>query len=399
MFPLHALSSTEAVVCDPQPGVYNVVFDVKAVNCQYYTNPQRNTKSATPNIDLTPYTQEATADTVTIDLTDADQLLSVGYFIELSGTTRPELAADAYKVTAVDSTGFSFVVPGIGTFASESADGTLLKYYPYLDLRIEDIEYQIELERNIAEPTVDAPVKLRGLSRNWLKDISITKFKTRNCRYFALVEDIDNFKSTHFEHVWDMPTEPWAAQEAVPTSYSQVTSVYVFDIDNCANAEIHGNFVGCSRGVKIANSPNSHISGRFQCTQGRVLEDLGGNDGSTFVGKVAGAIAPIVNGEGTSQFKIIYEDYKRPPVTITGNTNLSMLHWGRDLQVTAAAVLTMPTGLPSDFECAVMRDTASAVSFDMSAVTVKGNTTILNQNGWAAVKGLASNTYAVTGDV
>ena len=157
MFPLHALSSTEAVVCDPQPGVYNVVFDVKAVNCQYYTNPQRNTKSATPNIDLTPYTQEATADTVTIDLTDADQLLSVGYFIELSGTTRPELAADAYKVTAVDSTGFSFVVPGIGTFASESADGTLLKYYPYLDLRIEDIEYQIELERNIAEPTVDAP--------------------------------------------------------------------------------------------------------------------------------------------------------------------------------------------------------------------------------------------------
>lgn len=395
-FALDALHSTEAVACDPMPGVYDVTFDVKAVNCQYYTNPQRNTKSATPNIALTPYTQEATADTVTINLTDADQLLSVGYFIELSGTTRPELAADAYKVTAVDSTGFSFVAPGAGTFASEAANGTLLNYYPYLDLRIENIEYQIDMERNRMESGTDFPVKLRGLSRNWLKDIRITKFRAKNCRTFALVEDIDNFKATHFEHIWDMPDEPWSAQEAINTPYTQLTWAYVYDIDACPNCVVAGDFLGVSRGVKLQNSPGAHISGKFQCTQAYVLDDLGGNDGATFIGKVNGPVLPLVANEGTSQIKIIYEDYRRPYLTESGgNFTLSTLHWNRDIAVTAAAVVTIPAGLPADFKCRIGRITAGAVTLDDAAVTAYGATTIANQNDWVEVNGLSSDIYAL----
>lgn len=394
-FNLDALHSTTAVACDPLPGVYDVTFDVKAINCQYYTNPQRNTKFESPSIDLSPFNRDAVADFVTIYMTNADQQLSVGYWVELVGTTRPELEADAYKVLAVGPNSFSFSVPGIGSFALEAGDGTLLNVYPYLDLRIENIEYKIDMERNRVESGTDFPVKLRGLSRNWLKDIRISKFRAKNCRTFALVEDIDNFESLHFEHIWDMPEEPWAAQEAIDTPYTQLTTAYVFDIDGCPNCVIHGDFLDCARGVKLQNSPGAHISGKFQCNQARVLEDLGGNDGAVFVGKVAGPVLPVVTGEGTSDIHIIYEDYRRPYLQVSANTTLSAIHWGRDIAVTAAATLTIPAGLPDGFNCRIGRITAGVVDFNVAAVTAYGATAIANQNDWVEVNGLATDTYAL----
>lgn len=88
------------------------------------------------------------------------------------------------------------------------------------------------------------------------------------------------------------------------------------------------------------------------------------------------------------------------PVTITGDTTLSISHNRRVLRVTTAAVITLPNDLPAGFTADIKRAGTGAVSFvvDGEALEADGNA-IASQYGWASVYRDGPGFWSLFGDL
>lgn len=395
--PLHA---ADAVACDPQPGCYDIYFDVEAVDCRFVVAPQRNFKVQDINVGVT--NQESNADVVTLDLTGANEVLSPGFTVELANNTRSDLNG-LHKVTAVTETSFSFVVEGTGTWGSEVGDGDIVEARPYYDLAVQNATFDLVVRRTRQETHTVQPLYLKGYSDFLLKGFNINSLKFINASYHLLAEYAPNIKVRNVSHVWEMPSEPWAAMEAMGgTAWSQTNS-YSLDIRDSEGADVDAvSLRDAGYGVTLAACPGATVKVNASGMNGSyVFRDNGGNDGSLFSGSVSGVRhangATVVN-EGTSAMRVIFEDVERPAIEITGDTVLGNIHYGRLISVTDAAVLSIPVSLLDGFHCDVNRNTDQAVSFLALGTTVKGDLDIAFQDAWASVINLAEDEYSIVGE-
>lgn len=392
--------ASNALVFDPQPGCHNISFNGESIDSLILSSPQRNSKEFTVNRPLTSI--ESSGNDITLVVDNSDNFLRVGHYLELDGTDSHD--GGPYKVTGVVGDTITLFSLAVGTVAS-SSNGEVSVVHPYYELSIDNILLSGAVRRTKPETAMQESVYLEGedeqlISRYRIQDLHFEN--TNGTVYANKVHGIEvSGLSFKFKPVLESHKIP-SMEDAYDSGLAVLTTAYGVHIRNSNNIHVHGNnFNEAPRGVKITNCVNGVIENNdFKGIKTQyVLDDSGGNTGTLFIGRVKGVTSPAVSGEGTSAMKIVFEDVDRIPLVVSTDLTLGHQHNGRVLRVTAEATITVPSGLMDGFSCAVMKDTPDTVDFDMSAVTVKGDTVIVNQNSWASLEYITADTYSLVGDL
>jgi hypothetical protein len=106
-------------------------------------------------------------------------------------------------------------------------------------------------------------------------------------------------------------------------------------------------------------------------------------------------------GDGSTAWATLNYVASPGPTSVSANRDLAYTDHGKTLVCTAGITLTIPTGLPAGFSCAIVQSSASAVTISTSGGAtlnnVSGHTKTASQYAAVGIVNIGTNAYLLTG--